>query len=110
MQFNRRVLEQAKDAELPVLKRLKFLCIAGTNLNEFFEIRVAGLKQRIASGSVQAGPDNFSPIEVISHISDQTLTVFQFEARRFQLFLLEIEISQSQRVIFQPTVREVQAN
>jgi len=71
LQFNRRVLEQAKDPELPVLERLKFLCIAGTNLDEFFEIRVAGLKQRIASDSVQAGPDNFSPTEVMSHISDQ---------------------------------------
>ncbi len=68
LQFNRRVLEQARESSVPLLERLKFLCIASTNLDEFFEIRVAGLKQRIASGSVQAGPDNFSPAEVMSHI------------------------------------------
>jgi len=69
LQFNRRVLEQAKDPSTPLLERLKFLCISSTNLDEFFEIRVSGLKQKIASGSVQAGPDNFSPAEVMSHIS-----------------------------------------
>jgi polyphosphate kinase len=70
LQFNRRVLEQAKDPYTPLLERLKFLCISSTNLDEFFEIRVAGLKQKIASGSVQAGPDNFSPTEVMSQISE----------------------------------------
>ncbi|NNG12402.1 MAG: RNA degradosome polyphosphate kinase, partial [Halobacteria archaeon] len=69
LQFNRRVLEQAKDPSTPLLERLKFLCISSTNLDEFFEIRVSGLKQKIASGSVQAGPDNFSPTEVMSQIS-----------------------------------------
>ncbi|HHH45089.1 MAG TPA: polyphosphate kinase 1 [Gammaproteobacteria bacterium] len=69
LQFNRRVLEQAREPNVPLLERLKFLCIASTNLDEFFEIRVSGLKQRIASGSVQAGPDNFSPAEVMSQIS-----------------------------------------
>jgi polyphosphate kinase len=71
LQFNRRVLEQAKDPNTPLLERLKFLCISSTNLDEFFEIRVSGVKQKIASGSVQAGPDNFSPTEVMSLISDQ---------------------------------------
>ncbi len=70
LQFNRRVLEQAKDTTAPLLERLKYLCISSTNLDEFFEIRVSGLKQKIASGSVQAGPDNFSPTEVMSQISE----------------------------------------
>ncbi len=69
LQFNRRVLEQAKDPSTPLLERLKFLCISSTNLDEFFEIRVSGLKQKIALGSVQAGPDNFSPTEVMSQLS-----------------------------------------
>lgn len=69
LEFNQRVLAQARDPDTPLLERLKFLCIASTNLDEFFEIRVAGVKQRIESGSVQAGPDNYSPTEVMNSIS-----------------------------------------
>ena len=70
LEFNRRVIEQAQDANLPLLERLKFLCIASTNLDEFFEIRVAGLKQQIKYGSVQTGADNLLPSEVLVKISD----------------------------------------
>jgi len=70
LEFNRRVIEQAKDETLPLLERLRFLCIASTNLDEFFEIRVAGLKQQIKYGSVQTGPDNLSPTEVLSRVSE----------------------------------------
>jgi len=67
--FHRRVLAQAKDENMPLLERLRFLCIASTNLDEFFEVRVAGLKQQVAAGAVQAGPDNLSPQEVLNRIS-----------------------------------------
>ena len=69
--FNRRVLEQAKDANTPLLERLRFLCISSSNLDEFFEIRVAGLMQKVVMESVAAGPDNMSPHEVINQISVQ---------------------------------------
>ncbi|MDE0008591.1 MAG: RNA degradosome polyphosphate kinase, partial [Gammaproteobacteria bacterium] len=69
LEFNRRVLEQAKDDRIPLLERLRFLCIAGSNLDEFFEIRVAGLKQMQAVGATQRGPDNFSPAEQLERIS-----------------------------------------
>ena len=72
LEFNRRVLEQAKDESLPLLERLKFLCIFSSNLDEFFEIRVAGLKQQAAYGSVQRGPDNLSPAEQLRRISENT--------------------------------------
>ena len=63
--FNFRVLEQARDRSVPLLERLKFLCISSTNLDEFFEIRVAGLKHRLAVGSAPAGPDNLGAAELL---------------------------------------------
>ena len=69
LEFNRRVLEQAKSDDVPLLERLRFLCIAGSNLDEFFEIRVAGLKQQEALGSTQRGPDNLSPGEQLRRIA-----------------------------------------
>ena len=68
LEFNRRVIAQAEDESLPLLERLKFLCIASTNLDEFFEIRVAGVKQQVKYGSVQTGPDNLSPQETLKQI------------------------------------------
>ena len=72
LEFNKRVLNQAKDRGLPLLERLKFLCISSTNLDEFFEIRVAGLKQRVSVSSAPAGPDNLSPAETLRKIADAT--------------------------------------
>ncbi len=69
LQFNRRVLEQAMDGSNPLLERLRFLCISCTNLDEFFEIRVAGLKQKLELGSSQAGPDGMSPQEILKAIN-----------------------------------------
>lgn len=69
LEFNKRVLEQAKDDRIPLLERLRFLCIASSVLDEFFEIRVAGLKQQEAYGSVQRGPDNLSPSEQLARIA-----------------------------------------
>jgi polyphosphate kinase len=70
LEFNRRVFEQAKDETNPLLERLRFLCIASTNLDEFFEIRVAGLNQQVKYGSVQTGEDNLTPVEVLKKISE----------------------------------------
>ena len=69
LQFNQRVLEQAMDSSNPLLERLRFLCISCTNLDEFFEIRVAGLKQKLELGSSQGGPDGMSPQETLRAIN-----------------------------------------
>lgn len=61
LEFNHRVLAYARDTAFPLLERLKHLCISSSNLDEFFEIRIAALKQRQKSGAMQAGPDNRIP-------------------------------------------------
>ena len=61
LQFNGRVLEEAEDQRNPLLERVKFLAITASNLDEFFEIRVSSLLQRIEDGYVDAGPDGLSP-------------------------------------------------
>lgn len=68
--FNRRVFEQARDLEVPLLERLKFLCITSSNLDEFFEVRVAGLKQQAEYGAMQTGADGLTPVDVLRRISD----------------------------------------
>jgi len=70
--FNWRVLAQARNPATPLLERLRFLCISSTNLDEFFEIRVAGLQEQVASGSTQAGPDNIAPQELLRQIAVET--------------------------------------
>jgi polyphosphate kinase len=68
LEFNRRVLEQAKDERTPLLERLNFLCISCSNLDEFFEVRAAGLIQRAELGATRTEPDNLTPQETLSAI------------------------------------------
>jgi polyphosphate kinase len=70
LEFNRRVLAQAADPMVPLLERLRFLTIFSSNLDEFFEIRVAGLKQSVALDLGRTGPDGLSAQEVLSQISE----------------------------------------
>ena len=60
------------DKTVPLLERLKFLCISTTNLDEFFEIRVSGLKQRVEVSSVPTGPENMTPAEVLEALAEKT--------------------------------------
>ena len=69
--FNRRVLAQAADDRVPLLERLRFLCIVSSNLDEFFEIRVAGLKEQIKLGSHAVGADGIPPLEVFHRVTEQ---------------------------------------
>jgi polyphosphate kinase len=68
LEFNRRVLEEAQDPTQPLIERLKFLCIFSSNLDEFFEIRVAGIKQQIESETSDVAADGLSPTETFNQI------------------------------------------
>ncbi|MBI5751399.1 MAG: polyphosphate kinase 1 [Hydrogenophilales bacterium] len=67
--FNERVLAQAEDPAVPLLERLKFICIVSGNLDEFFEVRVAGLKERIVLGSTAIGPDGLSARQTFREVA-----------------------------------------
>jgi polyphosphate kinase len=75
MQFNRRVLEEAEDPSNPLLERVKFLAITGSNLDEYVEVRQAGLMQRIEDGYREPGYDGLRP--------DQSLTGLTAEIHKF---------------------------
>ena len=68
LQFNTRVLKQAQDDSLPLLERLKFLAIYGTNLDEFYMIRVAGLKKLFTAGVIVSGADRLTPLQQLREI------------------------------------------
>jgi polyphosphate kinase len=70
MAFNRRVLEEAQDATNPLLERVKFLAITASNLDEFAEIRIAGISQRIEDGYKEPGADGLSPQESLDKLSE----------------------------------------
>lgn len=67
--FNRRVLAQAADPRVPLLERLRFLCIVSSNLDEFFEIRVAGIKEQVKMKSHATGPDRLGAQEVLRRVT-----------------------------------------
>jgi polyphosphate kinase len=71
LEFNRRVLAQAEDSSVPLLERLKYLCIVSSNLDEFFEIRVAGLKEQLTLSGVPAGADGMDARQTLKLVREQ---------------------------------------
>ncbi len=81
--FNARVLELAEDPDLFLLERVNFLSIFASNLDEFFMVRVAGLKRRIATGLAVPSPAGLSPIQVLEQIGEAAHTLQERHARVF---------------------------
>lgn len=82
--FNRRVLQQAQDPRHPLLERVKFLAIVSSNLDEFFEIRVAGLIQQVESGVTTAEPDGLGPREQLRRIHSVVASLVEDQYRCWQ--------------------------
>lgn len=76
LDFNRRVLSLAGRGDLPVLEWAKFLAITQTNLDEFFQVRVAGIMEQVAAGVTHAPPDGMSPTEQLSAIAKETQALY----------------------------------
>ncbi|HEY0785282.1 MAG TPA: polyphosphate kinase 1 [Acidobacteriaceae bacterium] len=81
LSFNRRVLEEAQDASNPVLERVKFLAITASNLDEFIEVRIAGMLQRIEEGYGEAGQDGMTPQQLLDQI---TADMHDFVSEQYQ--------------------------
>lgn len=77
LEFQRRVLDEARDPRNPLLERLKFLAIVGSNLDEFFMVRVAGLKDQIAAGILEVGPDGLNPAEQLAAIREKVTALLR---------------------------------
>jgi polyphosphate kinase len=86
--FNRRVLAQAADESVPILERLRFLTIVSSNLDEFFEIRVAGLKEQIMLNLPEPGPDGKGPLEAFAAVSAEAHAIVAEQYRLLNEVLL----------------------
>ena len=83
LEFQRRVLAQAEDEETPLLERLRFLCIVSSNMDEFFEVRVAGLKEQIKAGVATPSPDGLTPRQAYAEVERMA---HELVAQQYQLF------------------------
>ena len=110
MQFNRRVLEEAQDSGNPLLERAKFLAITASNLDEFVEVRVAGLMQQAEHGNREPGPDGRTPAEVLVELTKQIHRFVEDQYRCWREELLPALASESIRVLglrqLRPEARE----
>src|SRR5712672_3405278 len=88
--FNARVLHEAADPRVPLLERLKFLSIFASNLDEFFMVRVAGLRRQIASGTLHHTPDGLTPAEQLAAIRERVALLLDDERRILGELLQEL--------------------
>jgi polyphosphate kinase len=83
LQFKTRVLEMAEDVSLPLLERVKFLSIVASNLDEFYMVRVAGLKRQQAAGLATLSADGLTPTQQLGIISGEVASLMERHARVF---------------------------
>lgn len=104
LEFNQRVLNQALDESNPLLERLKFLCIVSSNLDEFFEVRVAGLKQQKQTHIIETGPDGLSATDQLSLILPRVRQLVEDQYRCWREDLKPRLVAESIRFHLYPEV------
>ncbi|RCL47134.1 MAG: polyphosphate kinase 1 [Candidatus Thioglobus sp.] len=99
LKFNERVLEQARDQSAPLLERLKFLCISCSNLDEFFEIRVGGLKQHIEYSTGYKTADDIPPTQLLIEIKHQASRLVEEQYKVFNEIIIPALAEQNVELI-----------
>ena len=99
MQFNERVLEEARDGKNPLLERVKFLAITASNLDEFVEVRVAGILQQVEHGNCEPGPDGRVPAEVLKELAEKIYSFVKAQYDCWREELLPALAAESVRVV-----------
>ena len=107
--FQRRVLAQADDPSMPLLERLRFLCIVSSNMDEFFEVRVAGLKEQIRAHPPQRSPDGLTPRQQFRAVTETARALVTKQYELFNKALIPELATQGIRFIRRTHWNETQA-
>ncbi len=108
LEFNQRVLAQAEMADVPLLERLKYLCIVSSNLDEFFEIRVAGLKEQVKLGGLAARADGFDARQTLRLVRERAHQLIAHQYQVLNSALLPALAEQGIQFLRRPQWNEVQ--
>jgi polyphosphate kinase len=106
--FNRRVMAQARDEQMPLLERLRFLCIVSSNMDEFFEIRVGGLKEQIRADTHSLTTDGKTAQEVFRQVSAEAHALVEEQYQVFNRELLPLLAAEGVRFIRRSAWNEAQ--
>lgn len=108
LSFQKRVMEEAQDESNPLLERVKFLSIVGSNLDEFFMVRVAGLKRQEEAGSVEVGPDGLLPAEQLDAIRTEVSNLLASASRCYRRQLEPALVSAGIKILLVSELNEQQ--